>query len=59
MRHILLYLGTVRISRNVQNKIHNLQITLEQFTDETKKVTKYKSVEIAPSINNNPKNPQT
>ena len=37
-QNILQYLGTVQISRNVQNKIHNLQIRLDQFTDETKKL---------------------
>ena len=30
-------ISTVHISENVQNKICNLQIRLEQFTDETKK----------------------
>ena len=37
-QNILQYLGTAQISRNVQNKIHNLQIRLDQFTDETKKL---------------------
>ena len=59
MRNILHYLSTIHISRNVLNKIHNLQIRLEQFTDLTKKVTKYQLVGIALSINGSTKSPQT
>ena len=32
------YLSTVHISQDVQNKIHNLQLRLEQSTDQTKKL---------------------
>ena len=59
MRNILHYLSTIHISRNVLNKIHNLQIRLEQFTDLTKKATKYQLVGIALSTNDNTKSPQT
>ena len=44
------------MSRNVQNKIHNLQIRLEQFTDQTK-AKKYQLVGIALSMNDNTQNP--
>ena len=57
VRNILHYLSTVHISRNVQNKIHNLQIRLKQFTDLTKDATKYQLLGI--SINDNNKSPRT
>ena len=47
MRNILYYLSTACISQNVQNKIYNLQIRLEQFTDQTKKAKKFKLVGLA------------
>ena len=53
------YLSTVHISQDVQNKIHNLQIRLEQSTDQTKKAKKYQLVGIALFIHDNTKSPQT
>ena len=58
MRNILYYLSAVQISPDVQNKIHNLQFRLEQFTEQ-KKAKKYQLVGIAHAINNNTKSPQT
>ena len=52
-------LSTVHISQNDQNKIHNLQIRLEQSTDQTKKAKKYQLVGIALFIHDNTKSPQT
>ena len=43
--------------RNVRNKIHNLQIRLEQCTAKTKKAKISQLVGIALSINDNTKNP--
>ena len=59
MRNIVYYLSTVHISQNVQNKIQNLQIRLEQFTDLTKKAKKYQVIGIGLSIHDNTKSPQT
>ena len=60
MRNIIQYLSTVQISQNVRNKIYNLQIRLEQFTDLTKTAKKYQSVGIILFINDNTKrSPQT
>ena len=59
MQNILEYLSTVQISRNVKNKIHNLQIRLEQFTEEIKRAKKYQPVEIALSMKGNTKSSQT
>ena len=59
MRNIVYYLSTVHISQNVQNKIQNLQIRLEQFTDLTKKAKKYQLIGIGLSIHYNTKSPQT
>ena len=42
-----------------KNKIHNLQIKIEQFTDQTKKAKKYQLVGISLSIHDNTKSPQT
>ena len=44
------------MSPDVQNKIHNLQFRLEQFTEQ-KKAKKYQLVGIAHAINNNTKSP--
>ena len=52
------YLSTDHISQNIQNDIHNLQVRLEQFTDQTKKSKKYQLVGISLSINDNMKSPQ-
>ena len=59
MRNIVYCLSTVHISQNVQNKIQNLQIRLEQFTDLTKKAKKYQLIGIGLSIHDNTKSPQT
>ena len=56
MRNILQYLSNIRSSGNVRNKIYNLQIKLEKFTDQTKKAKKYQLVRIALSVNDNTKN---
>ena len=40
------YLSTVHISQNVQNKIHNLRIRLEQSTYQTKKLKNTNSLEL-------------
>ena len=58
-RKIQCYLSTDHISQNVQNKIHNLQIRLEQFIDQTKKTKRYQLVGISVSINDDTKSPQT
>ena len=58
-RKIQYYLSTDHISQNVQNKIHNLQIRLEQFIDQTKKTKRYQLVGISVSINDDTKSPQT
>ena len=55
MRNVLQYLSTVQISRNVQNKIQDLQIRLEQFAHETKKSKNYQLVGIALSTDDNTK----
>ena len=36
----------MQLSRSVQNKIHNLQSRLEQFTDETKKLKNTNQLEL-------------
>ena len=59
MPNIQYYLSTDHISQNIQNKIHNLQIRLEEFTEQTKKAKKYQLIGIALSINGNTKSPQT
>ena len=56
VRNTLYYLSTVHIS---QNKIHNLQIRLEQLTDQTKKLKKHQLAGIALSIHDNTKSSQT
>ena len=59
VRNVLYYLSSVRISQNVQNKIQNLQIRFEKFTDQTERAQKYQFVGIEISINDNTKSPQT
>ena len=59
VQNVLYYLSSVRISQNVQNKIQNLQIRCEKFTDQTERAQKYQFVGIEISINDNTKSPQT
>ena len=47
------------MSQNLQNKIHNLQIRVEQFNDQTEKGKKYQSFGISLSINGHTKSAQT